>query len=107
MRKTALCMFMLLVALSGKQPPSHLVRPANGFKGGNSESLLLDSILFLSPKVAALWFWRKTPHKVRTDTITNQSHPYTKSILYTVVCQYMKLQRLHYHNPSGQFKSEW
>ena len=94
MRKTALSMFMLLVALSGKQPPSHLVRHAcRWFHGGTSESLSLDSPPFLSPKVAALWFWRKTPHKVRTGTITNQSHPYTKSVLYTVVCE-CKLRKI-------------
>ena len=93
MRNTALCVFMLLVALSGKQPPSHLVRPADGFKGGTSESLSLNSLTFLSPKVAALWFWRKTRHEVRTGTITNQSHPYSKSILYTVVCE-CKLRKI-------------
>ena len=94
MRNTALCVFMLLVALNGKLPPSHLVRPVNGFTGGlYSESLSLDSIPFLSPKVAALWFWRKTPHKVRTGTITNQSHPYTKSIPYTVMCE-CKLRKI-------------
>ena len=97
MRKTALSMFVLLVALSGKQRPSHLVRAANGFTGGISVLLSGDSPPFLSPKVAALWFWRKTPHEVRTGAITNQSY----------VCQYMKLQRLHCHHPSGQFRSEW
>ena len=76
-------------------------------RGGASESLSLDSLPFLSPKVAALWFWRKAPHEVRTVTITNQSHPYTKSILDTVVFQYIKLQHLHCHHPSGQFRSEW
>lgn len=55
---------------------------------GTSESLSLHSPPFLPPKVAALWFWRKTPHKVRTGTITNHSHPYAKSTLYTVVYQY-------------------
>ena len=74
MGKTALCVFVLLVALNGKQRPSHLVRPVDGFTGGNSESLSLDSLPFLSPKVAALWFWRKTPQKVRTGAITNQSY---------------------------------
>ena len=54
MQKTALCMFMLLVTLSSKQPASHLVRPANGFTGGISDLLSGDSPLFLSPKVAAL-----------------------------------------------------
>ena len=43
MRKTALCMFMLLVTLSGKQRPSHLVRAANGFTAGISDLLSSDS----------------------------------------------------------------
>ena len=87
MRNTALCVFMLLVALNGKQPPSHWVRAAKGFTGGLANHFHSTPPPFLSPKVAALWFWRKTPHKVRTGTITNQSHPYTKCIPYTVVCE--------------------
>ena len=74
MGKTALGMFVLLVTLSGKQPPSHLVRPANGFTGGIANHFHSTLPPFLSPKVAALWFWRKTPHKVRTGVITNQSY---------------------------------
>ena len=82
MRKTALCVFMLLVALSGKQPPSHLMRAADGFTGGISNLLSGDSPPFLPPKVGALWFWRKTPHEVRTGAITNQS--YCRVLVYEV-----------------------